>query len=666
MSKFLGLFSLFLLAPSFGCAIQISKSEHQDLQSIGLSHALDEFEKTCGKSPSISLFKMRNAIFSNSCNKNFLPIIMNYHGDLCGLKKEIAHVKYESSNVDKLSAQDFLEKIQFEKGVEQTKSSEPFIFHLSLEYTGKSQVGGVGGVVDQISRAQVINGVSSSVVTPFYEFWLEEKYNSQFMGCYSFPYENDIHTTTVYKSKEKNVDHILIYPDRKKEKIFQVKEKKVYDWYQNSDTWNRCMYFSAAATAFFSQAKSGKTPQILTYHNPIVGGISSTLLRYYYNPKRLEAGRIPIGMLQTGHGAAKTDDYPFEASWLNRVGAKTNYTNKVTALGLAMLNSHATNWVSQGQREKSLSGNFLVDIKSIAKFLDQHHRYYGITNGVFLKDYVISNASLYKDSALVLPRDNIISAKNEMKRKLFESGLIPDPVKPLFLWIGRMDSDIKGMDFLPSMMELAKSKGAQSVIMGIRVEHGSESEAITTLRNMAVENPHDFSFHDDLKFQTKPFVFSGKEMGFTQGAAIRYAASAFMLPSRTEGAPLVILELYSTGTFVVASDGGGISDYANPEGSFIFPLSQDDHTTIENAKNKMEELFTVLALPVAEQNRKAQFIVSDTAEKWDWTSKNGPLKKYAEVYQEIIKNIENSDLEYEKDREAAVAKYFSFENLRFY
>lgn len=656
---------LLMLSLLSGCAVQISKSDHQDLQSAGFIGYLDQFEKTCEQPVSISLFKLRNAIFSKSCDEKYNSVIMNYNGNLCGIKKEISRVKYGLSSIDQLSAENFLSKIQFEKSSEKEKSLIPDVFHLSVEYMGKAKVGGVGEVVDQLSGAQALNGEPSSVVTPFYEFWALEKYNSQFMGCYAFPYDGEIHMTTVYKSIATNVDHILVYPDRKKESIFQVEDNKVYNSYKKSDTWDRLLYFAAAATAFISQVKDGKNPRIITYHNPILGGISSTLLHYYYNPKRIEAEKIPIGMLQVSHGAAVGDDYPFPISYLNRVGVRTNYTKPtITALGLAMLNSHAAAWVSQGQRMKSLSGDFLIDIKSIARFLDSNHRYYGLTNGVSLATYGITSSSLYKDSALVLPRDNILTAKNEMKKKLFENKLIPDPIKPLFLWIGRMDSDIKGMDFLPSMIEFAKSKGAQIVVMGVSA--GQNSNAINQLRQMAKESPEDISFHDDLKFQKSPFVFHGKEMGFSQGAAIRYAASAFMLPSRSEGAPLVILELYSTGTFVVASDAGGISDYANSEGSFIFALNKDKDVVIENARKKMEELVYVLTLPDSEKNRRMQFIFSDTAERWDWASKNGPMRKYAKAYQDIVKNLVKTDLEYEKEREAAVAEYFSFENLRFY
>src|SRR5262249_49670521 len=102
----------------------------------------------------------------------------------------------------------------------------------------------------------------------------------------------------------------------------------------------------------------------------------------------------------------------------------------------------------------------------VSRYLQAQGRLAGITNGINHKSYDITDRDTFKEYAIDTTAPmGFVKGKERIKKELFEAGLIGDPEKPLFFFVGRYDYD-KGVDVLPALVEQAIKEGGQVVLMG--------------------------------------------------------------------------------------------------------------------------------------------------------------------------------------------------------
>ncbi len=145
--------------------------------------------------------------------------------------------------------------------------------------------------------------------------------------------------------------------------------------------------------------------------------------------------------------------------------------------------------------------------------------------------------------------DNITLDKIKPSAVFDEMALSPDVFKMAF--VGRISPE-KGLDLLLDACSALKKEGVNFFLM---------IAGDGPLKSDMEERTRDLGLADNVRF-----------LGFRSDApAITSAADVFLLPSLTEGIPLVVLESMAVGTPVIASMVGGVPDLIkNRETGYLF------------------------------------------------------------------------------------------------
>lgn len=167
----------------------------------------------------------------------------------------------------------------------------------------------------------------------------------------------------------------------------------------------------------------------------------------------------------------------------------------------------------------------------------------------------------YYEQAYRVPKRRIVTAYNDVDLKVFkplvgarkeglreELGL--DPAATYVLFVGRV-SNYKGGDLL---LPLAESLREEAALVEILVIGQIHLPSITS----------DLLGHSRLRYLG---AMSNRD-------ALRYyqASDLFVLPSRSEGFPRVVLEAMACGLPLAAFDVGGVRDIVGPrQGALVFP-----------------------------------------------------------------------------------------------
>jgi glycogen synthase len=278
-----------------------------------------------------------------------------------------------------------------------------------------------------------------------------------------------------------------------------------------------------------------------------------------------------------------------------------------------------------------------------------------IRNGVDAERFDVTSEKVFGSLALKRTFENgcettdYVKYRQDLKRKLFEKGLIADAEKPLVLYVGRYAKE-KGIDILVKMATQVQSQGAQCVTIG--VDFGQDSYLKQLQKMQAGSHKGCLKVYTTFKEQDAPFFDfttpDGIKQTITVKQAIQAAADIRLVPSHHEPCGLVAMEAQCSGAFLVAPYIEGLRDICLPmqgdrlqkeENAVCY---QDSHDA-KQAKAALEKAVTLwTTMSHEERNQLARRLHNRAIPSYSWYHKDsktqvvtGAALDYHKVYSEL-------------------------------
>ena len=537
------------------------------------------------------------------------------------------------------------------------------ILHVCLEYN-KVGFTGVNAIVSALPQKQREEGVDARIVTPFYDIMpaRDAAYRSaEFKGFIEHEYEGKRVKSSVYKVWSQTegkaaVPHYLIKPDPAYANLFSIEDNQlVYDNTPSSDVWGRMLYFTSAVAALGAGYKGFKQQKSFAgvhYHSWTLG--MATWLLKDLNQKRVAAGYAPVHSVLQFHGNTPHNHGIIAAEKYRKIGIDLPPdVSEANTEALAWLGADGILHVSKVYASQALDlSNPDVSLQDISHHKQAHGRLVGVTNGIVHKDWSITNRDVYHSYAIepTFNQDKVdvtdyVSGKERTKQMLHQEGLISDPQKPLFVFVGRF-TDEKGIATLPAMVEQIAKSGGQCVVMGT-LSGGYEPAAIQILEELAKgKYAHCLKLYKNRELQSQTLHQVKK------GLLIRQAAEFSLIPSDVESCGLVFPEAITAGCIPITSNVGGLKDFTKPFGqknaqgdligletfnSFVYDNKQQRDANAQRAIVNAMQFYTT---HTKEQRNSVirRFMVE--SKNYDWPK---PVKAINQFYDAVFKPLTPSE-----------------------
>ncbi len=575
----------------------------------------------------------------------------------------------------------------------QEKKRRPLkVLKLALE-SYRNQVGGLGAVLKASGAAHRQLGLEK--VRGLHPLYTHDKINLdlKFKGQLEHQFDGKIVKSTIYKDNA--TGDYLVQPDPRFTKLFDIgRVEDLYGQFKSSARTDRYLYMASAA-ALFAGTYSGKTGdksidviQSDAWH---VGGPATALMASSIDHLREEAGLQSIKKVYLTHMLVgdPAEQGEMSASSLKGIGGAPS-SSKINYAKEGLIHSDKNIFVSKGVAHDAIdpSPEMNKNLREATLAKEGPSKVIGITNGIDTSMFDIANTKQYGDYALKrtfmntdrgrIETTDYLGNQEKIKKDLFDTGIIADPEKPLFLYVGRYSSE-KGIDMLPAMVEEIKKQGGQCVIMGLKGEDKNALKIINELKKLSQKD----EYRDCLK------VYDEREdqMGFfrstdgtvhqnvKKGWLIRAASSAVMVPSHAEACGLVPMEAHCTGALVIAPYHQGLRDMCIPadwsevtnQKSLTMKTGANavcyaNHENQNEARNSIKQAFGMIK--TLDRNALNQYM-KKTHERalttYDWIvkdSEGNPLQgaalEYSKMYhevmhkQEINPNVETFEQAYQR------------------
>ncbi len=648
----------------------------------------DHLFRLCLENPTAGMAALNTMIFLDDQNLN--PVIKQMkellHLENHAFQPIFHNLVSRTANKALKSLADAQIKISPQDKKDDKKPHPLKVLKMAVE-TPRNEVGGLGAVLKATSLAHT--RMKLEKVRGIHPFYIHDKLNFdvKFKGVITHQFKGKMVKSTIYKDVA--TGDYLVQPDHHYNQLFDIgKPKDAYSNFKTSSSQDRNFYMASAAAVFagtYSGKTGNKSIDIAQADADHVGGRAFALMASRIDHLRNQAGlrsikrvylthMLTAGLGQQGFMGART---------LRQIGGKTspfqlfiNYTkeglkhahkNIFVSKGVALDATHYSAKLNKGLREATLAQGGLEKV-------------IGITNGINASMFDICNEKEYGEYALKstfeqnktgkVETTDYLSHQEKIKKDLFEAGIIADPHKPLFLFVGRYSSE-KGIDMLPAMVEEVKKQGGQCVIMGLDVGNKHANKIIKELKLSSQKE----AYHDCLKvydersdqmdfFQSK----DGKmHQNVKKGWLIRAAATAVMVPSHAEACGLVPMEAHSTGAIVIAPFHQGLRDMCTP---VEWPeVTNNQSLTLQNGANAIcyanhqnsakaceaikKTFSSIKSLNRDQQNQYMRSTHHHALRTYDWVIKDekglpvkGAALEYSKTYHEIVhKNEANSEVE---------------------
>lgn len=299
------------------------------------------------------------------------------------------------------------------------------------------------------------------------------------------------------------------------------------------------------------------------------------------------------------------------------------------------------NTVSPSLAEDMQNPNFAYGVHDLFGDLAEHGQFTGILNGMNTDKFDPKSESVLGSFAVSSDLSDLDSRKQEAKRALFEAGIISDPNKPLFLYVGRFSNE-KGIDYLPKMAQQIAANGGQMLVMGMTPY--TMPYSIEMLMGMQAFMP--VRVLTELKDQLALFGNSGAKTGMIA----RFAADYTVIPSKMESCGLVALEALCMGSFLATSYTQGLKSICTPfdndftsydaencsKYDYIF---DSDEQTDSNISVMIDRCFEILDQLTDSERSEVQKSIIEHSKSFNWKSEdteNGSIHKYLDIYHSLI------------------------------
>jgi glycogen synthase len=564
-------------------------------------------------------------------------------------------------------------KIQIENNYS-PNHKQKIVFHGSPEAHNMPHGGVSTFIAGLVSAENNDKEYEGYEVTPFYDVLKVELLNSvKFSGYIDHEIDDHVYRSNIYyfEDKDKGYKQFLIQPDITFSgwELFDIGTKaSVYSVLTGADRSNnfRAYYGSALATAaalYMGPKDSYKTVTILHLNaaHPLV---APALMNNAYNKMRASAGLPRIGIVSTMHDARETKR-TVPASLLSRSGLKTSRKAPILAEAVLHLNSDVSIQVSEAMAKEVVlpSAEISPKITEVFQAIHRSKRLYGIANGIDFELYNPAREDVLGSMHTNSDYSDLRIKKAETKRLLFDAGIIGDPEKPLFLYVGRLTKE-KGLDVIESFVtEVVERHSGQVVVMGKKPDKETEPyiEKITAMSRNPKYRGLIKVYTDVLKDQKENL----ESVKAPKGNLIRFASDGSFFPSRDEPGGLVSMEAFNIGSGpVITSNVQGIQDHCKPFDAkdlngkiysikdfscITFKRDSDPNKTINSLIVRLHDALQQWDSLSPEEKERAQIRWINDAKTWTWEYQNGSLAQYKTAYEKAFQP-KNAEEQEEKSR----------------
>lgn len=528
------------------------------------------------------------------------------------------------------------------------------------------QAGGVGPVTVGLPPALTKKGYNVSVVTPFYDAYLDfykdrsiEKITSITHIYKGKQFRSDVFRICVDVVDGHPVYHYLIKPEEGSPVgwLFNIEKdgSKIYHSFKWSEAHNRREYFNSAVAAML-RMPDNKLPEFdiyhsHTWHTGLAGVIAKEMdhlpkWQEISNNYKKPLKKIPYMvstvhmLLSREHGQLTTSksvrdfflSLGFPGDFSEKFSAWDQYINSghLKQVVLVLLYSDQVTTVSEGLAHEAAhikGGGQGLD--ALFEWLDQQNRFEGILNGITHAKFDATSQRNLNGFAI---RPEIASAdKYRIKQLLHAQYPQLDPDKMWFGFVGRL-ADEKGMDMLlPALDAITKENGV-FIVMGRHV---------VTPKTINGKVVHEYQWLvDELRKHPNVLVIDDKDEQNRVGSLIRAATDCTTMLSHNEACGLPQIEGFANGSFAIAPAIQGLPDSVKDLDQFPDTgtgyLYNDTPT---ERYNNVKEAITKAAKFYRTKHADGtidQFLqrILTQSKQFDWHEV--PAQKYQKLYQKIL------------------------------
>ena len=411
-----------------------------------------------------------------------------------------------------------------------------YIVMIAPECAPAAKVGGLGDVVQGLSKELTMRGNAVEVILPKYDCLRYGRISNltQVYGDLWVPYHNQWIPCDVFAGRMGDLNCLFIDPHS----FQQFFNRGVF--YGHPDDVERFAFFSRAAMEFLF--KTNRRPDIIHCHDWQTG-LVPVLLYEIYQRLGMTHPRVCYSLHNVGHQGIHGEVI------LRQVGL--NPGSLMTPERL--LDDHSPGCINL-MKGGIVYANFVVTVSpryaqeirhthlgmGLQRVLDVHkHKLCGILNGI---DYNVWNPEVDPHIAKRY-RVGALEHKYANKEALRERLWLRHDFKPLVSFVGRLDRQ-KGVELIFHAVPYCLNRGCQFVLLGSS-PHGHIHDAFARLK-------HQFNDHPDCHL----------ELGYNEELAhLIYAGSDLILvPSEYEPCGLTQIIGMKYGTVPVVRNTGGLAD----------------------------------------------------------------------------------------------------------
>lgn len=494
------------------------------------------------------------------------------------------------------------------------------VLHIALEY-GKATLGGLGTVTTQMVDAQNKFGQQkkfiASIITPYYQ-GLYKHLSKELIATVKHLYNNETVESYIYLSTEGGNNHYMVDTNQKFKGLFNL--HFVNHLYTDSESGflERFKYFNAAVAAYVNNPSIGiqhPDPFVLQLHDWTTSLVPLLLQNVYKNQKIKSAFMMHIDLADKGaydshlfSGMGLT--FQKERVVLKQVGLENSDT--VIAVSPGFLKSCES--TKQTNHEAESVRRTLLKLKAIQK---PHTKSHAILNGF--------NRSKYCPIGSLIPNDtNVSASKKAIKQqlaKLLQGARTTwkiDTNLPVILYVGRYSPE-KGVESFESLIQAINGRA-----IFFAIGRGLTNEVLEVVKKYSRRKDNVFvTFSEDEQRQ--------------YGDLMRASADFFFVPSHREACGLVPMEGFSTGALCITSGIGGLQDTVTPISTIDqgngFLYEDNNQQSFAETINKALQFWENLS-----ETKKSQvhFRILEESKKLDWSSENGSLDQYWNIFHTIL------------------------------
>ena len=393
-----------------------------------------------------------------------------------------------------------------------TKETPVNVLMVATESAPFVKTGGLGDVVNDLSRHLVLKGITTSVVMPLFKAIKDKVMDRlELLFTETIPFlEQDVRFN-VYQMTFKGVHYYLIdaYPYFDRDALYGYK-----------DDFERFSFFNLAVVTVFNRLDSFNLVHIHDWH----GG---------YIPRLFKEREIPMKTILT----------------LHNVNYQGDFTPASIPGAMDFLHREPVNFLESAIKEASIITTVSPTYKDELKYpyygdnltpvlLQRERDFYGILNGLS------SRYSPENDTLIHTPyKANEWEKKAKNKAYLQRSsGLIEDPDAFIVGMVSRI-TETKGFPLILSILEsfLNESRNAQFVLLGT-----GDPEITARLQTIAQKFPRRVRLNIGFDSSLPNFIYAGADL--------------FLMPSRIEPCGLSQLIAMKYGTLPLVRLTGGLND----------------------------------------------------------------------------------------------------------